>query len=347
MLRIAFEKLRNRFGVTRILLASGIAISLTVAFITTGISGAIQASKVNDAISSADNFLKRGDWLSARKVVEKLDAELPASANQPSIDKLTDRINEIETSQQSFEKALSLNAERKFLASAIQFSKVVVADTTNYEFAQTTIREIAPLAIDETLQKAKSFARGKNYSEAISLVNVAIDVLGAQPRLTQARTSYVSAQVTENRRIRANALSKLRKTSDSFESTTWYRDYSSPTYANANAFFLYFGANESMKYTLRLKVTYFDDDWLFVNQARVNVDGEIFSLSCSTWERDNNSKIWEWCDIPLDDRDMIEAIIKSKKSVIRFDGDKYYDTRTISSSQKQALRNVLRAYDAF
>ena len=347
MFRTTFEKLRNRFGMTKIIAVSGVSIFLTVSFVATGISNAVQAAKVNEAISSAENLLKQGDWLGARQVVEKLDAELPTSVPQKSIETLTSRINALEDSQEAFAKAESLKEERKYLASVIQFSNVIVADISNYEVAQLEIKAIEPLAIDQALQQSKILSKSKKYSEAISAVNVAIEVLGDRPQLIKARTTYVSAQVAENQRIRSSALSKLRKTKDSFESTTWYKDYSSPIYSNANAFYLTFGASGSMTNSLWLRVTYFDDDWLFVNQARVNVDGEIYSLSCSNWERDNNSEIWEWCDISFPDRAMIEAIIKSKKAVIRFDGDKYYDTRTISSSQKQALRNVLRAYDAF
>ena len=59
----------------------------------------------------------------------------------------------------------------------------------------------------------------------------------------------------------------------------------------------------------------------------------------------HDSRIWEWIDEKLDDREMIESIIKSKSAVIRFEGNQYYNTRTISASQKQSMRDVLFAYD--
>ncbi|WP_161627154.1 hypothetical protein [Paenibacillus alvei] len=43
---------------------------------------------------------------------------------------------------------------------------------------------------------------------------------------------------------------------------------------------------------------------------------------------------------------MIRAIIKSKKTIIRHEGDTYYDDRTITKKEKAALQNVLDAYDA-
>jgi hypothetical protein len=139
----------------------------------------------------------------------------------------------------------------------------------------------------------------------------------------------------------------MRPNKDSFSGITWYRDRSSPIYTNANGFFLYFGVDDGSKMILRLRMQYFDDDWLFIDSAKINVDGEIYDLGSYDWERDNNSSIWEWIDEPLDDRAMIEAIINSKSAVIRYDGSQYYDTRTITASQKRALRNVLIAFDNF
>ena len=81
-----------------------------------------------------------------------------------------------------------------------------------------------------------------------------------------------------------------------------------------------------------------------MQSATVNVDGENYSIS-GDWERDNDSRIWEWIDETLDDRAMIEAVINSKSAVIRFDGRQYYDNRTISAAQKKSLRDVLLAYD--
>lgn len=354
MLRTTFEKLRNRFGMTKILIVSGIALVISVSLIANGISGAVQTAKLNDTISSAERFLKQGDWLSARQAVEKLKPELPASVPQPSIESLTVRINELEKSEQSFDRAESLSEEGNYNASIVEYLKVLATDTARYEIAVKKITALEPLAIQDALLQGRELSSNQKFQDAISLLDRTIELVGPDSRLSAARTVYIQsrtaqaqAQIAETKRLRTVALSKMRKKRDSFESITWYRDFSSPTYANNSAFYLYFGSEGSTKYTPRLVVRYFDDDWLFVNEARVNVDGEIYTLSCSDWERDNNSDVWEWCDMPMDDRGMIEAIIKSKKAVIRFDGDKYYDTRTISSTQKQALRNVLKAYDAF
>ena len=47
----------------------------------------------------------------------------------------------------------------------------------------------------------------------------------------------------------------------------------------------------------------------------------------------------------LDDKSEIEKIIESKSAILRFEGDQYFDTKTITLTQKRALKHVLQAYD--
>jgi hypothetical protein len=216
-----------------------------------------------------------------------------------------------------------------------------------YEEAQSKAEEIRPLAINNALEQAKSLASKGKYLDAVTILVQAKSAAGSTPELEKAKASYDQAADREQKRARAAALSSMRPKKDSFSGITWYRDRSSPTYTNANGFYLYFGVKSGSKMILRQRIQYFDDNWLFIDSAKINVDGEIYNLGSYDWERDNNSSIWEWIDEPLDDREMIEAIIKSKSAVIRFDGSQYYDTRTITSSQKTALKNVLFAYDNF
>jgi hypothetical protein len=147
----------------------------------------------------------------------------------------------------------------------------------------------------------------------------------------------------------------MRPKYDNFKEITWYRDYSSPTYINQDGFFLYFGANSYEVTDLHLKMQYFADDWLFIDKASVNIDGETFVLSESSFDRDNNSTIWEWQDITVFanvsnelvlGRDVLEKIANSSRAIVRYTGSQYYHDEYISDRQKQAMRNVLAAYDA-
>ena len=87
------------------------------------------------------------------------------------------------------------------------------------------------------------------------------------------------------------------------------------------------------------------DDWLFVKKAAVSLDGDVYTLDFDKWDRDNSGgKIYEWSVLPKPSYNIIVKIIKSKNAKIRYTGDKYHDDRTITSSQKAALKSVLQAY---
>lgn len=146
----------------------------------------------------------------------------------------------------------------------------------------------------------------------------------------------------------AKALAKMSKSYDKLEKITWYRDSSSPRYTNYDGFYLYFGKKEGATPWLRLRIQYESDDWLFIKGFSVYVDDNVYQKQSANFERDHDSRIWEWYDEnpSTSDLQMIRDIILSKKATIRFYGNQYHDDMTITSSQKTALKNVLIAYEA-
>ena len=145
-----------------------------------------------------------------------------------------------------------------------------------------------------------------------------------------------------------SALSQMRVEKDEVKGITWYRDKTSPQYVNLNGFYLYIGAGKGFTPTLRLKIQYYGEDWLFIEQYFFNVDGKtkVIKPSYGDVERDNDSKVWEWFDTTPNDSEvaLIKSIIKSKKAVMRLEGSKYYKDVVISSTQKAALKRALTVY---
>lgn len=153
-------------------------------------------------------------------------------------------------------------------------------------------------------------------------------------------------RVQEERRLAA-ALGRMYQTVDAIENITWYRDRSSPRHENANGFYLYIGKRSGSDPWLRLRVQYNAEDWLFIQSFLVVADGQRFEYPEVNFERDHSGgRIWEWYDEPAtsSDLDLVNAIIGSKSAVIRFNGRQYRRDRTITASEKAALRNVLDAY---
>ena len=145
-----------------------------------------------------------------------------------------------------------------------------------------------------------------------------------------------------------SALSQMRISKDDVKGTSWYFDKSSPKYVNANGFFLYIGTGKGYTPTLRLKIQYFGEDWLFIESYFFNVDGKTKSINpgYGDIETDNDSQVWEWFDTEPNNGEveLIKSIIKSKKAVMRLEGSKYYKDVTISATQKKAFQRVLTVY---
>ena len=206
------------------------------------------------------------------------------------------------------------------------------------------IQKITPTILAENQIQVQKYLSSKQFSDAKEKLNGLISLYAGKKDVLDKLKQDLNLISDLERKQSQQALSKLSKRYDKFQDITWYSSPNSPRYRNYNAFYIYFGSSGDSILPLRLVVQYESDDWLFIKSAEVNVDGENYSIS-GDWERDNDSRIWEWIDETLDDREMIEAIIKSKSAVIRFEGNQYYNTRTISASQKQSMRDVLLAFD--
>jgi len=145
-----------------------------------------------------------------------------------------------------------------------------------------------------------------------------------------------------------SALSKMRISKDSVKNLKFYYDKSSPQYRNRNAFEIYAGQEAGSDPYLRFNIQYFGEDWLFIKSYFFNIDGETYEITPSYGEveTDNDSQVWEWYDVnpSSENIEMIQKIIKSKKTVMRLEGRQYYKDVTITQTQKTALKNVLTVY---
>lgn len=144
-----------------------------------------------------------------------------------------------------------------------------------------------------------------------------------------------------------NVESSLKVKGDEFSNSVVYRHPSSPKFINYNGFFLYYTkSNENSKEaTLFLRTQYRADDWLFCESAKVSIDGDVYTTNFIDWERDNDGGyIFEWSTEKNPSFNLLIKILNSKTAKIRFNGDKYYDDRSITNEQKNALKQVVKSY---
>ena len=160
-------------------------------------------------------------------------------------------------------------------------------------------------------------------------------------------------------KLKAEKVTKdFRKKIDDLEGITWYYDKTSPRYTNSNGFYLYIGDSGHKASWLRLRIQYKGDNWLFISKYIIYVDGVEYRTINPEYgdvKRDNGyGGVWEWTDILLTtyseetigDFSVLRAIFRGKDVKVRFVGQKYVQTITITNEQKKAINNVLEAYKA-
>lgn len=258
----------------------------------------------------------------------------------------------IQTSKTNFKKAKQAEARGKKIEALNLYLSVAKHNFEIDEISRKKATSIKSQLVTYELKKAFQEAKQKKYASAAKIVRKAIDKLPPDKRLNEALARYKDQYSKQQKNL---VLSKMRPKYDNFRGITWYRDKSSPTFINQNGFFLYFGVEGGQVSDIHLKMQYYADDWLFIKKSTVNIDGEIFVLSQGSFERDNNSSIWEWQDIEIFadktnelvlGRDILEKIANSGSAVVRYSGSQYYQDVYISSSQKEAMKNVFKAHDA-
>jgi hypothetical protein len=183
---------------------------------------------------------------------------------------------------------------------------------------------------------------GKSYLDSVDNLNLKV-LDGAYGSFFE----YAKEQGWDE--INKDELTKLENTlkvkSDEFSTSTLYRHPSSPKFVNYNGFFLYYKESGNDIPNLYLRAQYRDDDWLFINGAKISIDGGVYSLNIDEWERDNDGGyIFEWGTEKVKYFNLLTHILKGNNIKIRYNGDKYYDDRSINASQKNALKDVLKVY---
>jgi len=112
----------------------------------------------------------------------------------------------------------------------------------------------------------------------------------------------------------------------------------------------YISLSDNMLPLLRMKATYFGDDWVFYDSIKIMVDDQVIyerGFRHSDVARNNSSgSVWETADYPANEDELraLAAIAKSKSATIRFSGDKRRRDHEITKKERQQIKQVLEAY---
>ena len=131
---------------------------------------------------------------------------------------------------------------------------------------------------------------------------------------------------------------------------TWYVPKGAPQYTNRNGIYLYFGVQEEKPLSLRFRIQYYAEDWLFFKKVQFSIDDNAYEYIPSDTETDSGygGKIWEWFDEPLNmnDKELIYALVNANSAKMKFIGRQYFDIKTITKEQMNDIKRALELYHA-
>lgn len=213
---------------------------------------------------------------------------------------------------------------------------------TASDFSTNTVSHVKPQLVEVILEYARPIpasnaAANKSAYQALTIL---------EPQNSDFKKKFEQYSTAE-KESRATALKKLKKEDDEFSGVTFYTHPSKPRYADQRNYLLPYIAKKGNAIIVRVELHYTADSWLFVRNAKFNVDGEMipFNVPSSEWNKDNDSEIWEWVDVPINSelKELLVKVSNSKKTIVRFDGSQYYDDFIVTDKDKQAIRDVFAA----
>lgn len=147
-------------------------------------------------------------------------------------------------------------------------------------------------------------------------------------------------------------LANMRVEKDEVRGLTFYYSKTQPYYADERCYVLPYIGQDSTHTWLCAQYHYMDyDNWVFWTNLTFAVDDQRYYKYFNYFDvvRDNDTEVWEYvntADVTEDDIEMFWAIANSEKTIVRFEGDEYYSDFTVSQADKDAIREILTAYEA-
>lgn len=210
---------------------------------------------------------------------------------------------------------------------------------------------------DKLLASAKLLIADKKFDEAKTNLDSLLSKHPGSEQASSAKKLIASIQesIEEIERVEKNRLAnatKLMRTSyDDVNEITWYYDRTTPKYTDSKSIHLYIGKKKDETPWLRFRIQYAADDWLFMNSFIIKTDDKPYTISTSYGEVETDhdgGEIWEWYDVGMTNTlyEICKSIISSKSPKLRYNGRQYYKDKSITAQEKQAIQNVLNAYEA-
>lgn len=372
------HKKRTAGGLPKWLIPAGAAVAaaVVIAIVAVAVFGKSEAVKALETQIGSIGEVSLGD-------IDRIEkAEAMRDALKPSELKKVENLQALEDARREYEELYARNVKKEIglLEERIAAIGTVTLESgdavriarTRYDNASAEVR--SGISNYDVLTAAEETLGGLQVSaveEAIAAIGTVTlksgDVIDeAQsayrelPSELRGRVSNAQAledakerlkelENAEAEREKNEALASLRKEEDKVTKTTWYYPSVFPKYTDTRCFVLPYIGERSSGAWLRLRMNYTSRrSWVFWTKITFSIDGDntTYSYKYSDITRDNDTEVWEYHDIPVNDKELelLNRIVESEETIVRFQGDDHHSDFTISASDKTAIRQLLLAY---
>ena len=288
-----------------------------------------------------------------------LESETAISEAEASVDALADEdreqldnVDKLEQARADYE-ALVLAGKVSEVEDAIAAIGTVTLESADaitsarslYDGSEADVQSAVSNLGD--LEAAEAALSDLRVAETVSLIDAIGKVTNADV-LTAAADQLKALKQEQAQALLAN----MRVEKDEVRGLTFYYSKTQPYYADERCYVLPYIGQDSTHTWLCAQYHYMDyDNWVFWTNLTFAVDDQRYYKYYNYFDvvRDNDTEVWEYvntADVTEDDIEMFWAIANSEKTIVRFEGDEYYSDFTVSQADKDAIREVLTAYEA-
>ena len=314
--------------------------------------------------------------LESKEAIETARTEFDAS--KEDIQKFVQKLDVLETAETDYAKLKAAEIDKQIDAiGEVTLEKAEMIDSALEQYQALTEKEQSFVAKKSDLDKAVEQYGTLKIQKTIDLINAIGTVTkDSGDAITAARTAYDAlseedVEKVSNVDVLTAAETKLKQakkeygesllksmwsTHDEVRGLSFYHPSVIPHgngmwYTDERSFVLPYIGRSGNNYYMRLLCNYTGDDWIFFEKITFAVDDERYHEYFSYYDivRDNDyGDVWEYADYEVSgtDIDMLWEIVNSTKTIVRFEGDEYHYDHVISASDKQAIKNILLAYEA-
>lgn len=173
--------------------------------------------------------------------------------------------------------------------------------------------------------------------------------------LESAETEFSELMRVEKERIFNENISKFDIDQDKVEGITWYMHNNMPEYIDTRSYIIPYIGVQNDNAWICIRYNYTADDWVFWKKLTIVTDNEKYIKTVGAFDtvRDNDGGVvWEWYDECLNYNQTLESaellmlkdIAESTETIIRFEGDEYYEDLIVTDTDKAIIKDVLALY---